>query len=261
MPATQQLFSTAPEVKVKKTRKVVQKSTPEPVAEQAAVPQYLENGAEVGVNLSHLVRFQNERTSAWQLRFPAWHPTRSGSIMFPDSKYGGPIGAFVAAKTARDLYWENLPLNPKAYTNNRRSTSGISGVNLNFSGHLKGASAFAWVACWMENGKQQKIRFSVGQHGFEEALDMAIRLREKSADITVTPHQRAQALGLVAHLNAWLMQGIVPNMKPKANVTPVLLRLPAEQEAAATTAGKDGSFETNGVGEETPANEVAATAL
>lgn len=185
---------------------------------------YNPNGSKIGDDTSHLVRVDGERSKGWQLRLPKWHPMGPATRLFSDQSYFGPVGAYAAAKAARDVYFDGLPLTPNAYVSNSRTSSGISGVNLNFASRLKGASAFSWVACWMENGKQHKLRFSVAMYDFVNALDLAIAMRENKAGVVVTPEQRAQAMSLKAEVDAWINHGTMPQLKPVKTVTPVALR-------------------------------------
>lgn len=180
----------------------------------------LANGAIIGADCSYLIRIESRGSFGWQLRFPKWYKGASGSIMFADNQYGGPKASFAAALASRDVYFENLPLHPSAYQSNKRSSSGIAGVNLNFSPKLKGASAFAWVACWMEDGKQHKLRFGIGLSGsFENALDMAIATREQNAGVIISEEQRAQALSLKQYVTDWEEKGIAPDYKPQRKQT------------------------------------------
>lgn len=216
-----------------------------------AETMYLPTGAVVGVDPTHLVRVDNPRSVGWQLRFPKWHAYGPGSRMYSDKKYGGPRGAFAAALAARGIYFKDLPLNPAAYTSNKRSTTGVSGVNLNFTRTLLAESAFAWVASWMEKdektgkNRQKKMRFSLGMYEFEEALDLAIATRELQAGIKVSPEQREQAMALRYQVTEWVEQGKTPTPKPVGDaVTKVVVAHTSEM----------GISETHSFAEEAPAD-------
>ncbi len=54
--------------------------------------------------------------------------------------------------------------------------SGITGVHITDNGNGK----MYWVASWMENGKRRGRMFSIAKYGNDEALSLAIRVREQA---------------------------------------------------------------------------------
>lgn len=120
--------------------------------------------------------YGRERPS-WWLRFPI----DAGFLYhtFHDHLYGGKARALAVAKAVRDKFLRTVrqPYTPEGYrVGPHRHASGI-----HFDVQIKGDGLYtAWVASWMQNGRQKKKHFMIGDmRSSSEAKRLAQQWRER----------------------------------------------------------------------------------
>ena len=125
---------------------------------------------------------QKSGNLGWWVRF--YVERKRLSQLFSDNKFGGKENALKAAQTYRDAMEREVRPKQTEHMPNvktKRNRSGIVGVSRSKrTTHRKGKKyiSYVWQAEWIKpNGKRGIRRFSIKDHGEEEALKMAIEAR------------------------------------------------------------------------------------
>lgn len=130
-------------------------------------------------------RIDHSKTHGWFVRIYR-SPRLTFSKFFSDSVYGGLDPAYDIAAKFRDIAEEALPNNSFRYVSksSTHNSTGISGISETHTRNKNGTVSLNFGVNWEdESGKRRTTKFSIGKHGREKALQMAIEFRkEKDAE-------------------------------------------------------------------------------
>lgn len=150
----------------------------------------------------YITRLDHTKAHGWWVRVYKEGRLVARSKLFSDKVYGGKQLAKNAAIEHRDRLMAEHGITPTRYrTVDQRSKSGMVGVMLS-KRKSDGGLSVAWVASWVEGGKQRKASFSIREHGYQEAHRLAVEQRCRKTGQPIP--ETIQAMLPPEWLRAWL---------------------------------------------------------